>query len=255
LKIYDNEIIAKTNKDALISENFEKIKQWNKNNSFKVPQWIQYALTSSIIMGSFIHKKKYETAISELEAQIVSQLIIGYYLMIMPELDHTQLEIRKKEELMFWKEKIGVVAPHNAQGRLIIKKIYDLFVTHGLNFLSERKFMNLLKTTVVSVEKFQGSARDVIIASIGISAREQLKAETEFIYDLNRFNVLTSRARRKFLLICSENFLKYIPEDRELMKHAAKIRRFAFEFCSEEKTISVPEIGDDITKLQFRYSK
>ncbi|MGV9206335.1 MAG: AAA domain-containing protein, partial [Promethearchaeia archaeon] len=158
-------------------------------------------------------------------------------------------------EFNFWKEKIGVVAPHNAQGRLITKKLYDHFVTRGLNFLPERQLMNLLKTTVVSVEKFQGSARDFIIASIGISARDQLMAETQFIYDLNRFNVLTSRARKKFMLVCSENFLKYIPEERDLMENAAKIRRFAFNFCSECKTIVLPKHKKRANKLQLRIAK
>ncbi|MFO8018367.1 MAG: AAA domain-containing protein [Promethearchaeia archaeon] len=251
LNIYENEIIPKTNSDAEIRGDLANIKAWNKTHSLQIVDWIQEALDPSIIMGAFVHGKKYETAVSELEAEIVTLFIMGYYLMIMPDFEITPEKL-ENAELDFWKEKIGVVAPHNAQGRLIIKKVYDYFVRYQLNFLPERKLMNILKTTVVSVEKFQGSARDVIIASIGISAKDQLMAETEFIYDLNRFNVLTSRARKKFILICSENFLKYIPDDRALMENAAKIRRFALDFCSEERNITlVKENGKE--KIQFRY--
>ena len=64
-----------------------------------------------------------------------------------------------------------------------------------------------LKKAIVSVEKFQGSDRSLIIATMGISDNDQLAAEEEFIYDLNRFNVLTSRAKSKVILLCSRNFL------------------------------------------------
>ncbi|MGV9204788.1 MAG: AAA domain-containing protein, partial [Promethearchaeia archaeon] len=67
LHIYDNEIIAKTNKDAQIVQDFDKIAIWNSKHSFKVPRYIREVLDSSIIMGTFIHEKKYETAVSELE--------------------------------------------------------------------------------------------------------------------------------------------------------------------------------------------
>jgi superfamily I DNA and/or RNA helicase len=254
LDIYTNKISAKTNKNAKINHSIKKIQDWNVSHPFKLEKWIQEGLDPSKIMGTFIHNRKYETAVSEVEANIVSKLIMGYYIMSMPNPKRTKSSELENAELTFWREKLGVVAPHNAQGRLIIKKIYELFTKCDLNFLMDQKLMNLLKTTVVSVEKFQGSARDVIIASIGISARDQLMAETEFIYDLNRFNVLTSRARKKFLLICSENFLKFIPEDRTLMENAAKIRRFAYEFCNESRIISASEEIND-TKLQFRYLK
>jgi superfamily I DNA and/or RNA helicase len=51
----------------------------------------------------------------------------------------------------------------------------------------------------------------LIIASIGLSDRDQLRKENEFIYNLNRFNVLTSRAKNKVILVCSEEFLEFHP--------------------------------------------
>ena len=49
-----------------------------------------------------------------------------------------------------------------------------------------------------------------------------LAAEEAFIYDLNRFNVLTSRAKQKMLLLCSRTFLDYIPGDRDIMPCASR---------------------------------
>ena len=112
----------------------------------------------------------------------------------------------------------------------------DLF---RLTHLSDEALMGLLRSTIYSVEKFQGSDRDYIIASVGISSRDQLSAEEAFIYDLNRFNVLTSRAKQKMLLVCSRNFLDYVPRDRDVLAYAARIRDYAMNFCNEPLTRSV----------------
>jgi superfamily I DNA and/or RNA helicase len=79
----------------------------------------------------------------------------------------------------------------------------------------------------------------IIIASIRISDKGQLKAEEEFIYDLNRFNVLTSRAKSKAILVCSENFLDYLPKRHQIMESVEKIRKFTYDFCNNSKSINI----------------
>ena len=74
---------------------------------------------------------------------------------------------------------------------------------------------------------------------MGVSAKDQLSAEESFIYGLNRFNVLTSRAKQKLLLLCSRNFLSHIPTDRELLGNAALIRRYALDFCDQAEGAEV----------------
>jgi hypothetical protein len=93
----------------------------------------------------------------------------------------------------------------------------------------------------------------MIIASIGISAEDQLLSEEEFIYDLNRFNVLSSRARAKFIFISSEKFLTYIPQEQEAMINASKIRRFVLNFCNVSKELKIPFESSQEKKIQFRY--
>ncbi|WP_371805244.1 DEAD/DEAH box helicase [Candidatus Lokiarchaeum ossiferum] len=201
-------------------------------NRIKIP-WIKTVLDPEVITGAIIHTTQFEIAISAIEASIVSQIVIQYFFM---------KEIRdENEERKFWQEAIGVVAPHNAQGRLIILKIFQALTDpkDTLTFLSNTELMDLLKSSIYSVEKFQGSDREFILATFGLSDKDQLRAEDEFIYDLNRFNVLTSRAKSKIIVLCSQEFLDYIPDDREIMDQAAQTRNYALDFCNHETSMKV----------------
>lgn len=193
--------------------------------------WTREVMHPQHVVGALIHTTIFDTAVSKLEAELVRDLVIAYYRMVDPQ--------SKDAEFSFWTSGIGIVAPHNAHGRLIIQLIFSYLTTQKLTQLSNNELMSSLRGTIFSVEKFQGSDRDFIIASIGISSIDQLSAEEEFIYELNRFNVLTSRAKSKILLVASENFLKYFPRDRNVMASAAKIREFAMDFCTHQTSINV----------------
>ncbi|MEJ2248665.1 MAG: AAA domain-containing protein [Candidatus Lokiarchaeota archaeon] len=256
MEIYRNEINALSNREKKIGGDLGLIQDWiQAGNNPELEPWVLNVLNPDIIVGALIHQNKFETAVSPLEVKLVTQLILGYYLMNMPDRTSASLEELQSAQRNFWTEKLGVVAPHNAQGRLIIRNIHELLVNNDLNDLDDNELMAYLKQTVYSVEKFQGSARDFIIASIGISAQDQLLSEEEFIYDLNRFNVLSSRARAKFVLICSQNYLNYIPNDQELMQTAAKIRRFALNYCSEEKIIEIRNDKSNKKEIKFHFRK
>ena len=63
---------------------------------------------------------------------------------------------------------------------------------------------------------------------------DQLQTEEEFLYDINRFNVLISRAKHKMLFICSENYLQNVPNNRDVMNVAAAVRKYALDLCNQE---------------------
>ena len=153
-----------------------------------------------------------------------------------------------QDQIKFWKDELGVVAPHNAQGRLIIRNLFERLSNEKLSLLSEKEFMNAIKSTVYSVEKFQGSDRTMIIASIGISSTDQIAAEEDFIYDINRFNVLTSRAKSKVILVASKNYLDYFPNNRINVENASQIRYYTFEHCNKSKiyTMNMDNIDEEI---------
>ncbi len=201
-------------------------------------------ISPDYVVCSIIHDSEFETSISMIEAEIAVNLIIAYF--------NASDILNEYEEKIFWQEKIGIIAPHNAQSRLIIRKLTEELHKRKMTLLDNNELMQLLRNTIFSVEKFQGSDRDFIIATIGVSSKDQLRAEEEFIYELNRFNVLTSRAKSKIVLISSRNFLDYVPNDRIIMEYASKIRSFAYTYCDKGYIFKYP-FNKTIRDLEFRY--
>ncbi|MHA2001687.1 MAG: AAA domain-containing protein, partial [Promethearchaeota archaeon] len=227
------------------SANAHKILTGNTSNIHI--NWVKNILNPKVPVCSVIHNHQFEISVSTFEAELVKQLVVGYFEMISPN--------TPEEERQFWKEMVGIVAPHNAQGRLIIRQILD-FMTTGTTTLSNlpaKELNKLLINSIYSVEKFQGSDRNLIIASIGLSDLDQIKAEEEFIYDLNRFNVLTSRAKNKIILVCSEKFLEYLPSDRNIMEQASQIRIFAKKYCNQENSEYVFDEKGNLNQVRFRW--
>ncbi len=173
------------------------------------------------VVGTLIHEREHETLLSPLEAAITARITAAFF-------EQAQLSSAAQERA-FWREDIGVIAPHNAHGRLIRRRI--LQVLGPRSHLGLAGLMAALEGSVYTVEKFQGSARTLVIASMAVSAPDQLAVEARFLYDLCRFNVITSRARQKMLLLCSRNFLTWLPRDREVAGWAHRIREYALSFC------------------------
>jgi superfamily I DNA and/or RNA helicase len=225
------------NENSLLLGNIENIEE----------KWVKQVLDPQKVVTSIIHNEKYEIGVSALEAFLVVQIILGYFKMANPT--------SRVQEINFWRNQVGVVAPHNAQGRLIIRELYDTLTdpSKPLTNLNHARLMSLLKDTVYSVEKFQGSDRELIISSIGISDRDQLRAESEFIYNINRFNVLTSRAKSKIILIASKRFFKFIPKERSIMEEAAHIRNYALNYCDKSEKILIKDEKNLDRVVEFRY--
>jgi DNA polymerase III delta prime subunit len=206
------------------------------------PSWVRSILSPEKVVCSIEHDNEYEIGISLLEANITAQIVTGYYKMVSPK--------NKLEEIAFWTKNVGVVAPHNAQGRTIIQKILQELTP--LTRLDKSLLMNFLKNTVYSVEKFQGSDRDLIVTSIGLSDVDKISDECDFIFDLNRFNVLTSRAKSKLIFIASKEFLRFIPEKRKAIENTSKINFYVNKFCNQEEILTVLE---ENKKIKFRYKQ
>jgi uncharacterized protein len=99
---------------------------------------------------------------------------------------------RAGESKRLARDDILIVAPYNAQ----------------VSALSER----LPDARVGTVDKFQGQEAPVVIYSMATSSPEDAPRGMEFLYDLHRLNVATSRARCVCIVVASPRLFE--PECR-----------------------------------------
>ena len=193
-----------------------------------VAPWLRSLLRRECVVNTIVHDSPLDTVFSKTEASITVAVILAYFQLCAPT--DTQAEID------FWDQQIGVVSPHNAHGSLIIRGVQEgLTKPNRLTHLNDDDLQEKLVGCISSVDKFQGSARDFIIGTMGISAEDQLRSEETFFYDINRFNVLISRAKSKMLLVCSRNFAMYTPSDIKVMPVASKIRQYVYDVCQSTR--------------------
>lgn len=132
----------------------------------------------------------------------------------------------------FLTEGVGVVTPHRAQQSAVIEWLEkSLPRDPGFEFLYE---------AVDTVERFQGQQRVAMIASLGLGDRDQIRSEEEFLFSLNRFNVVASRARAKLILLISQSLIDHLPSDLDIMRQSGFIKHFCDGFLTHEKEIALP---------------
>ena len=151
------------------------------------------------------------TARNPLEADIVARLILRLAdVMVRPGTN----EIVDPEYLAA--QGIAVLSPHRAQN----STIRGLLEQHG--FGRNGRPMPLVDT----VDKLQGQERDVVIVSYGVADEEYAEAEAEFLLSSNRFNVATTRPRRKLIVLCSNAVLNVVPQDRDVLLESMMLKEF-----------------------------
>jgi DNA replication ATP-dependent helicase Dna2 len=122
----------------------------------------------------------------------------------------------------FWDKAVGVVTPHRAQMAKVIRHLQQIFPSHSAE---------CIRSAVDTVERFQGQQRDVIIASFGLGDPDIINAEDEFLYNLNRFNVLTSRSRAKLIVFLTWSLLEHLSNDIDVLEESRLLKQFADSFC------------------------
>jgi CRISPR/Cas system-associated exonuclease Cas4 (RecB family) len=90
---------------------------------------------------------------------------------------------------------IGIVVPHRAQKALLRNKLPSL------------------AESIDTVERFQGSERNLIIFSVTVSDRDFAQAECEFLLEPRRLNVALSRPKNKMIVLASKTAFDLIPSD------------------------------------------
>jgi uncharacterized protein len=98
------------------------------------------------------------------------------------------------------------------EGRQKMLTLDDLLVVAPYNDQVNRLTQRLPGAKVGTVDKFQGQQAAVVIYSMTTSATEDAPRGMEFLYNLNRFNVATSRARCACIVVGSQSL--FSPECR-----------------------------------------
>jgi len=134
------------------------------------------------------------------EAEKVVDLIRNY-------LEENQLDISEVEN-----SKIGVITPFRAQIALI------------KNLMSQNFGSKASHITVDTVERYQGSARDIIVISACLNRRSQLLSISSIGEEGvdRKFNVALTRARERVILIGNQDILLMSESYREYISVASR---------------------------------
>lgn len=128
----------------------------------------------------------------------------------------------------FWTKGVGVVTPHRAQQALVVRRLQQVFNTTD---------PVLMRSAVDTVERFQGQERQVIIASYALGDPDAIRDEEEFLMSLNRFNVMASRARAKFIVLVSQAVIDHLAGDVEILRESALLKAYVGTFCANEQPL------------------
>lgn len=132
----------------------------------------------------------------------------------------------------FWQKAVGVVTPHRAQQALIVNRLHQVFAPTA-------PLAEAIRGAVDTVERFQGQQGDVIIASFALGDMDQIGEEEEFLMSLNRFNVMASRARAKFIVLVSRQVVDHLASEVEIIHQSRLLKVFAENFCNQGRAATL----------------
>jgi DNA replication ATP-dependent helicase Dna2 len=130
----------------------------------------------------------------------------------------------------FWSQAVGIVTPHRAQQALIVSRLQTIFPGIAGQGIRE---------AVDTVERFQGQERDIMLATFALGDPDAISDEDEFLLSLNRFNVMTSRARAKLIVFVSQEVVDHLSSDMQVLRDSALLKTFAETLCSQARAMQL----------------
>ena len=122
---------------------------------------------------------------------------------------------------------VGVIVPYRRQIALIRQALSHLSALSSPFRGSQKGSSHLSDISIDTVERYQGSQRDIIIYSFGVTRRYQLDflTATTFTDDDGtlidrKLNVALTRARRQLIVTGRRDVLNHVPLFRQLMEEA-----------------------------------
>jgi hypothetical protein len=120
---------------------------------------------------------------------------------------------------------IGVVVPHRAQRAALQASVPMLTVRDPLTGA-------ILRSSVDTVERFQGDEREVILVSLTESDPQFIRSTSDFLLDPRRLTVALSRAKQKMIVVASRTVFTLFSTDEEGFENAALWKNFLRRTCT-----------------------
>jgi hypothetical protein len=115
---------------------------------------------------------------------------------------------------------IGIVVPHRAQRNEL------------RSALRRHSAVPDIELSVDTVERFQGSERDLIVVSATESDPAYIRTTARFLLDPRRLTVAISRAERKLVIVASRSIFEFVPSDLEALSEHRIWRDLYAELCT-----------------------
>lgn len=182
-------------------------------------------------LTAIIHSDRFSSQRNEDEARLVASLVAA----LVGRLTDGHGRVLAGAEL--FDDGIGIVTPHRAQQSAVIERLRA-----ALN--PDQDTLAAINRSVDTVERFQGQEKTMMLASFGLGDGDQIAMEEEFLYDLNRFNVIASRAKAKLVVIMSRNLADYLPRDLDALRSSRLLKHLVYGHLRTGIPLSFPELPE-----------
>ncbi|MGK0129808.1 DEAD/DEAH box helicase [Pseudomonas aeruginosa] len=184
-------------------------------------------------LAAVIHNDRYSSQRNDAEADLVAGLVLALFRAGLRNLNDPGL--CPYDPNGFFRHGVGIVTPHRAQQAAVFDRLAAV--------LPPEIDRNLVFSSIDTVERFQGQEKAVMLASFGLGDMDQISAEEQFLYSLNRFNVTASRAQAKFIAIISRPLVDHLPRDRRALEESRLLKYFVDGFLERSVRIELPTFG------------
>jgi hypothetical protein len=187
-----------------------------------------------------VHGDRFSSQRNDAEADLAAGLVLALYQAGLQDL--TARDDRVYDQNDFFRRGVGIVTPHRAQQAAVYDRLHAV--------LPAEIDRNMIFGSIDTVERFQGQEKAVMLASFGLGDADQIAAEEQFLFSLNRFNVAASRAQAKFIAIISRQLVDHLPRDRRALEESRLLKHFVDGFLTRCERIDLPAMG--ACDLKFR---
>jgi hypothetical protein len=135
---------------------------------------------------------------------------------------------------------LAVISPHRAQNSAILGE------------LTAAGWPREELPVVDTVERMQGNERELILVSYAVADPEYVEREAEFLLNPNRFNVSITRPRSKLIVFVSDDILRTVPADEQVMTESMAIKGYPDHFRAPPREVEIPGADGRTVRLRVR---